>query len=81
MQSYFSFRLSLLTQLLKIRFDLAFQHPHRAANPPQWWQFASFCSPSNRPLADAKNLFQLREPYQAVIKWILDWHKTSFLLL
>jgi hypothetical protein len=24
-----------LTQLLKIRFDLAFEHPHRPANPPQ----------------------------------------------
>jgi hypothetical protein len=61
-----------LTQLLKIRFDLAFEHPHRTANAPQRGQLATLCPPSHRPLAHAENLLQFREPYQTVIKLMLD---------
>jgi hypothetical protein len=57
-----------LTQLLEIRLDLAFQHSYRPANMPQRGQFAIFRPSSHRPIADAENLFQFREPYQPVIK-------------
>jgi hypothetical protein len=70
-----------LTQLLKIRFDLAFEHSHGAANVPQRGRFAVFRPAPHRPFAHAENLLQLREPYQTVIKLMLDWHKTSFFLL
>ncbi len=51
-----------LTQSLKIRFDLAFQHSHRAANPSQRWA----TRPASafrlyRPLAHAKNPFQFED--------------------
>jgi hypothetical protein len=51
-----------LTQLLKMRLDLAFQHSHRAANVLEWWQLTAFRLPSHRPLADAKDFLQFREP-------------------
>jgi hypothetical protein len=57
-----------LTQLLKIRFDLAFQHSNDAANFSQWRQLTGFRPAPHRPLADTENLFQFREPYQTVIK-------------
>jgi hypothetical protein len=57
-----------LTQLLKIRFDLTFEHSHGAANVSQWGQFSAFRPAPHRPLADTENLLQFREPYQTVIK-------------
>ncbi|MGA9778128.1 MAG: hypothetical protein WBS33_07635 [Verrucomicrobiia bacterium] len=63
--------LARLTQFLKIRFDLAFQHPDHAANSSQRRQLAGFRLPSHCSLADTENLLQFREPYQAVIKLML----------
>jgi hypothetical protein len=53
---------------LKIDFDLAFEHPHGAANAPQRWQLAIFCPASHRSLANAENLLQFWEPDQTVIE-------------
>jgi hypothetical protein len=64
----FFLSMARLTQLLKINFDLAFQHPDSAANPSQWRQLAAFCLPSHRPLARTKDFLQFREPDQTVIK-------------
>jgi hypothetical protein len=57
-----------LTQLLKIRFDLTFEHSDCSANVPQRWQLAVFRPAPHRPLADTENLLQFRESDQTVIK-------------
>lgn len=57
-----------LTQFLKIRFDLTFEHPNHAPNPPQGRQFTAFRPSSYRPLANAEYLLQFRQPNQPVAK-------------
>src|SRR5208282_153205 len=75
-QSYFSFRsiCTLPAQPSKIFFYFAFEHPHHTAAANQRRQLACLRLPSYRPLAHAKNPFQLGQTDQPVIKFIFRVH-------
>src|SRR5277367_792247 len=65
---------TLPAQPSKIFFNFTFQLPHHAAAANQWWQLASLRLPSYRPLAHAKNPFQLGHTDQPVIEFIFRVH-------
>jgi hypothetical protein len=68
MRSYF---LGLLTEFLKVSFDVTFEHPNRTANMPQRRQLTSLGFPPHCALAHTKDSFQFIHANQTIIEPLL----------